>query len=86
MSCNARLMASATVCRVRMEVTDNQRLLIEITDNGVGVAHRPAWSGASGGGIGLLSMRERATEIGGEFGIERLEPGGTRVWAVLPLQ
>lgn len=78
--------ANATVCRVRLEVTELQKLLVEITDNGVGVAHRPAWSGASGGGIGLLSMRERAAEIGGEFGIERLDTGGTKVWALLPLQ
>ncbi|MBO9597155.1 MAG: sensor histidine kinase [Cohnella sp.] len=77
--------ANATVCRVRLEVTDSRKLLVEITDNGIGVAHQPAWSGASGGGIGLLSMRERSAEIGGEFGIERLDTGGTRVWALLPL-
>lgn len=78
--------ANATVCRVRLEVEEARQLKVEITDNGIGVAHRPSLSGASGGGIGLLSMRERAAEIGGECGIERLDEGGTRVWAVLPLQ
>jgi len=78
--------AEANVCKVKVEVMAAGRLFIEVTDDGIGVgaAKRPVWSGSSGG-IGLISMRERAAEIGGEYGIERLEGGGTRVWASLPL-
>jgi signal transduction histidine kinase len=78
--------ADATVCRVMLAVTVDSRLLVEVTDNGVGVsAQRPALKGTTGG-IGLISMRERAAEIGGECVIERLDAGGTRVRAMLPLQ
>lgn len=79
--------ADATVCRVVLAVTEDSRLLVEVTDDGVGVGStgRPALAGTTGG-IGLISMRERAAEIGGECVIERLETGGTRVRAMLPLQ
>ncbi|WP_182303749.1 sensor histidine kinase [Cohnella cholangitidis] len=78
--------AEADVCKVKLEVMTAGRLFVEVTDDGIGVGavKRPAWSGSSDG-IGLISMRERAAEIGGECGVERLEGGGTRVWASLPL-
>lgn len=79
--------ADATSCRVVLAVTEDNRLRVEVTDNGVGVGStgRPALTGTTGG-IGLISMRERAAEIGGECVIERLDAGGTRVCAMLPLQ
>lgn len=78
--------ANATVCRVKLAVTEDNRLLAEVTDDGVGVgaAQRPAVIG-NPGGIGLISMRERAAEIGGECIIEQQDTGGTRVRAWLPL-
>jgi signal transduction histidine kinase len=36
-------------------------------------------------GMGLLSMRERAAELGGACVIEAAVAGGTRVYARLPL-
>jgi signal transduction histidine kinase len=36
-------------------------------------------------GVGLLSMRERAAELGGRCEVQRVPEGGTRVHAVLPL-
>ncbi|MBP1994697.1 GAF domain-containing sensor histidine kinase [Paenibacillus eucommiae] len=79
--------AKATECRVMLAVTEDRRLRVEVTDNGIGVGTtaRPVLMGRTGG-IGLLSMRERAAEIGGECVIERLDSGGTRVRAMLPLQ
>ena len=46
----------------------------------------PLGSGISGskGGIGLVSIRERAAELGGHCTIERLENGGTRVIGCAP--
>lgn len=78
--------ANATVCRVVLALTEDHRLLVEVTDDGVGVgsAKREALK-EKPGGIGLISMRERAAEIGGECIIERLDSGGTRVRAMLPL-
>jgi signal transduction histidine kinase len=37
------------------------------------------------GGHGLQTMRERAAELGGSCRIERMDGGGTRLLAVLPI-
>lgn len=60
---------------------DNQRrtLCVEIVDDGVGVSPEPR------SGVGLTSMRERATELGGTWNIARVSPAGTQVLAMLPL-
>lgn len=77
--------AKAAVCRVSLALDGEKRLRIEVVDDGIGAARLGQGPGPAGG-IGTLSMRERAAEIGGEWGIEWPESGGTRVWAVLPLQ
>lgn len=76
--------ASASSCTVRLDVSPANELLVEITDNGDGIQSRNLSTGR-GGGIGLGSIRERAAELGGLCAIERMEQGGTRVSAVLPL-
>jgi signal transduction histidine kinase len=68
--------ANADTCTVRLWRSAGLR--IEVTDNGRGLPeHYRA-------GIGLSSMRERATEVGGSCAIEHGVDGGTRVTAVLP--
>jgi two-component system, NarL family, sensor kinase len=69
--------AQAHSCTIRLTLADGLRL--EIADVGVGI---PAGRSA---GVGLVSMRERAAELGGEFWIESELNGGTRVHARLPL-
>lgn len=71
--------AQAHHCLVRLEL--NGALNIEIVDDGVGL---PA-GGRQNGGLGLLSMRERAVELGGACVIEQASGGGVRVLASLPL-
>jgi len=56
-----------------------ERLEIDLLDDGVGL---PATHQV---GVGLLSMRERAAEVGGSCEVQRVPEGGTRVHAVLPL-
>jgi signal transduction histidine kinase len=74
---NAVRHGRATSCRVCVAPGDDG-LLVEVRDDGCGISAdaRP--------GVGLSSMRERATEIGGRF---ELTTGseGTTVRAVLPL-
>jgi signal transduction histidine kinase len=53
--------------------------MLEVDDNGKGITP------GTHAGVGLTSMRERATELGGEFLMERNPAGGTRVRAWLPL-
>ncbi len=69
--------AQARTCRLRLWLDD--ALHLEITDDGIGLPeeHRV--------GVGLLSMRERAEELGGSCIIEPAVPSGTRVSARLPL-
>jgi signal transduction histidine kinase len=70
--------ASATSCLIRLSIEEG-RLRIQISDDGVGLlAERRA-------GVGLTSMRERATELGGTFLVESPAAGGTRLMASLPL-
>lgn len=69
--------AQAQTCTVRFSLTD--ALEIEITDDGIGL---PPDHDA---GVGLLSMRERAAELGGECVIQTNNGSGTRVCARLPL-
>jgi signal transduction histidine kinase len=69
--------AHAHQCRIFIGVED--RVNIEVTDDGIGlpVGHR--------GGVGIASMRERVSELGGSFTIESPPEGGTCVQAMLPI-
>ena len=70
--------AGAQHCRVRLALP-GRILEIEVVDDGQGL--REGYQA----GVGLLSMRERATELGGTCTVEALPGGGTRVAALLPL-
>jgi two-component system, NarL family, sensor kinase len=76
---NAVHHSQARHCLVRLELGDS--LKIEIVDDGVGLGSR----GLENGGVGLLSMRERAVELGGTCRVGPAPGGGTRVVASLPL-
>jgi two-component system NarL family sensor kinase len=64
-------------CRVNLEL--NSALHVIVEDDGVGMPDRFR------AGVGLTSMRERASELGGTCSIIRRNPTGTTVRAVLPL-
>ncbi len=74
--------AKATGCSIRLAIDSD--LTLEISDNGRGL---PSGVGGqeSASGVGLISMRERAAELGGACRIESAPGGGTRVVAVFPL-
>ncbi|MBI4928355.1 MAG: sensor histidine kinase, partial [Anaerolineae bacterium] len=65
-------------CTVSFSV-NGRHLFVEVCDDGRGIPDdaRP--------GVGLNSMRERASELGGWCTIEPLPLGGTRVLAQIPL-
>ena len=70
--------SGARSCTVRLSIVDGA-LRLEVVDNGHGL--RPS----TPAGTGLISMRERAQELGGTFEIEPVPGGGTTVRARLPL-
>jgi two-component system, NarL family, sensor kinase len=62
---------------VRLAV--NEYLALDVADGGIGMPEEHT------AGIGFLSMRERAAELGGTCVIEPTSEGGTRVSVRLPL-
>ena len=64
-------------CRVGVEL--NGALHVVVEDDGVGLPEQFR------AGVGIASMRERATELGGTCAVERRNPSGTTVRAVLPV-
>jgi two-component system NarL family sensor kinase len=77
---NATKHASAQRVVVRLRHTDNG-LTVEIADDGIGIAADTTNSS----GVGLASMSERASELGGWCTKEQSPTGGTHVKAWLPI-
>lgn len=77
-------MKHAPGATVRVQITyDPARLRLRVV-NGPGA--RPPAHGGTGGGHGLVGMRERTTMLGGELGAGPTSDGGFAVVAVLPLE
>jgi signal transduction histidine kinase len=69
--------ARASRCKITIRLAAGLTLIVE--DDGVGLAETAV------SGIGLISMKERAAELGGSCVVEQAKGGGSRVTAVLPL-
>ncbi len=65
-------------CAVRLAL--DGRFCLTVRDDGLGLPGRVS------PGVGLVSMRERAEELGGEFTIHPRKAGGTEVEVRLPLE
>jgi two-component system, NarL family, sensor kinase len=82
---NVEKHAEARKVTIRLALTGGELpfitrgLTLHIEDDGKG------WPPQRGDGLGLLSMRGRAAEVGGSCLIEPLPQGGLRVIAHLPL-
>jgi len=69
--------AQARTCRLRLTV--GTAITLEVSDDGIGLPeHYRA-------GLGLTSMQERITELGGEFSVTRSATGGTHLLARIQL-
>ncbi|MBK5207330.1 MAG: histidine kinase, partial [Polaromonas sp.] len=68
------------VCRY---VPESDSLLLEVRDNGTGIARREAGQPV---GKGLEGMRLRALKLGGHLQIDTKARVGTRIRLVVPLQ
>jgi two-component system, NarL family, sensor kinase len=76
---NAARHSGAASIKVKLALADGNGLSIEVSDDGTGP--RSAWQA----GFGLISMRERAAELGGTCEAGPGPDGGGRVTASLPL-
>ena len=66
---------------VRVAITeDDSRVTLIVEDDGKGMGEREG----DRQGFGLIGMRERAEQLGGELTVAPAKDGGTRVTAVLP--
>ncbi|WP_223594538.1 GAF domain-containing sensor histidine kinase [Neobacillus bataviensis] len=74
--------ARAARCSVLIRVISEKDLEIAVIDDGIGLPSHIKPSGS--GGIGLKSIWERTSELGGHCSIEKIDTGGTRVKALLP--
>lgn len=74
--------SKAKECLVKLMII-NDRLELEVIDNGIGFSGKKKLN--SMGGLGVPSMKERAAELGGECVLEHRGSGGTRVYAWIPL-
>ncbi len=75
---NVRRHAMARHCRIHLAVNDGW-LELEVADDGVGLSPELRE------GVGLGSMRERASELGGSVSVEPGPAGGTRVCGEIPV-
>ncbi|KQO99673.1 sensor histidine kinase [Leifsonia sp. Leaf264] len=74
---NVRRHARARACTVTLTL-DGDELHVTVTDDGIGLPTRVR------SGLGLESIRTRATELGGTAAFGPSESGGSRVHVVLP--
>jgi signal transduction histidine kinase len=71
--------AAAQLCFIRLTLDEPvDWLSLSIQDDGCGLPK------ARSIGVGLISMRERAEELGGTWTIEPVESGGTHILVRLP--
>ncbi len=70
--------AHAANCRLTL-ILDDDTVELCIADDGVGIPDESTI------GVGLVSMRERADELGGSLIIEAVQPSGTSIRACLPV-
>lgn len=70
--------ANAERVEIRL-VVEGDNLVLTVRDNGRGIA-----AGVVKGGIGLVSMRERATALGGQFNISSVPGDGTVIEVRVP--
>lgn len=81
---NAARHAQPTVIRVVVTYTDDA-IGLQISDDGCGFDQHAVLVEAAGDHYGLISMRERAEEIGGSLEITSRRNHGTNVRALVPL-
>jgi len=82
---NVQKHAQARRVAMRLE-RDERGVSLTVTDDGVGFPEAGLASAAVPGGYGLLAMRERVAELGGELRLTQAPDGGAQVSLRLPVR
>lgn len=77
--------AGASQVAISLVVEEENQLSLNVEDNGRGMAANPPPQTDSHSGMGLLTMRERAEDLGGRFAIESKHGDGCRLTVTVPL-
>jgi two-component system sensor histidine kinase UhpB len=79
---NALRHAGATHIEINLESDSATRMLIKVTDDGVGL--HESWA-TRPGHFGLRGLRERVEHLGGQFTVANRAPSGVSLTAEIPL-
>ncbi len=75
--------SGASAVRVELH-SDGTRIRMTVEDNGRGL-RRPGGDGPPQSTLGLVGMRARAKQCGGDFTVSAVKPSGLRIEAVVPV-
>ena len=73
----------AQATHTQIELYFGAQVVLTVTDDGRGIAASGATDAGSGGGLGLIGMRERVNLIGGSLEVRSRKPHGTLVQATV---
>jgi signal transduction histidine kinase len=73
----------AQATRTRVDLHFGDQVILTVTDDGRGIPASGITSPSSGGGLGLIGMRERVTLAGGSLEVHARTPHGTLVRATV---
>lgn len=83
---NIQRHADATQVALSLLIGENGRLIMTVQDNGSGFNLKKRDQQRQRGGLGLITMRERAEDQGGTFSVESRSDNGCTIRVVLPLK
>jgi signal transduction histidine kinase len=69
--------------RTRVDLHFGEQVVLTVTDDGRGIPASGITSASSGGGLGLIGMRERVNLVGGSLEVRARTPHGTLVRATV---
>jgi signal transduction histidine kinase len=73
----------AQATRTRVDLHFGEQVVLTVTDDGRGIPASGFTSAGSGGGLGLIGMRERVSLVGGSLEVHARTPHGTLVRATV---
>jgi signal transduction histidine kinase len=79
---NALRHAQATHIEINLEQSP-QRMIVTVTDDGVGLPTPGSWARA--GHFGLRGLTERVEHLGGQLSVRNRDPHGVSLTAEIPL-